>query len=158
MRDETVLATVEASAGRRLFAYATVVSLGVVLILLAFVGAPTIGGQIFLIALGVAILLVAEKLRRATTLGLVLDAHALRDTSGAVLTTIDNISSVDRGAFAFKPSNGFILRLNDPLARSWAPGIWWRMGRRIGVGGVTSSGPCKFMAERITMLLAERDR
>jgi hypothetical protein len=63
---------------------------------------------------------------------------------------------VERGAFAFKPSNGFLVRLDKPLGRGWAPGLWWRLGRLLGVGGVTSASQSKAMAEILSLELARR--
>lgn len=158
MQDDGVIATLQASGARRIFAYAAIFALGGLLILLAFVQPPALGWQIFLLLLGVGALVLAELLRRATAMGLVLTGTELRDTSGQVLTTLDNVSSVDRGAFAFKPSNGFVLRLHRGQARAWAPGLWWRFSNRIGVGGVTPSGPAKFMAEQIALRIAGAER
>ncbi len=151
MSDDTVITTLQASAPRRLFAYGAVFALGALLVLLAFFQPPAFGWQLFLIALGAATLVLAERLRRSSRLGLILTETDLRDTSGVVLTTLDNVKGVDRGALAFKPSNGFVLRLKTPQERSWVPGLWWRYSKRIGVGGVTPSGASKFMAEQIAM-------
>ncbi|MEL6959057.1 MAG: hypothetical protein AAGL89_08930 [Pseudomonadota bacterium] len=148
---DTPIATLHATAIRRAFAYGAVFGLGALVILVAFWQPPAIGWQIFLIAFGAATLVVAERMRRATRVPLILSEGALSDGSGLELTTLDNIASVDRGAFAFKPSNGFILRLHRPVASGWAPGMWWRYGRRIGVGGVTAQGAGKFMAEQIAL-------
>ena len=150
-KEDDIIATLQASGLRRLFAYGAVFFLGAMLILLAFVQPPAFGWQVFLILLGAGALVVAERLRRATMLGLVLTERELRDTSGQVLTELTNIRSVDRGAFAFKPSNGFVLRLHQAQPRVWAPGLWWRFSTRIGVGGVTASGPAKYMAEQIAL-------
>jgi hypothetical protein len=149
------IAELTASPIRRLFAYGVVFTLGALLILLAFAQPPSFGWQAFLVVLGGAALVMAERLRRATQLGLILTEVDLRDTSGQILTRLDNISSVDRGAFAFKPSHGFILRLHSAGTRVWAPGLWWRYSTRIGVGGVTPSGPAKFMAEQIALRLPQ---
>jgi hypothetical protein len=153
--DDDVIATLQASILRRIFAYGAVFILGAMLILLAFVQPPAFGWQVFLVLLGAGALVVAERLRRATLLGLVLTERGLCDTAGQVLTTIDNIKSVDRGAFAFKPSNGFVLRLRNNESSVWAPGLWWRFSKRIGVGGVTAAGPAKYMAEQIALRIAD---
>ena len=158
MQDDDVIIMLQASQLRRVFAYGAVFGLGALVILLAFLSPPTLGFQIFLIALGAATLVLAERLRRATLLGIVLTETDLRDTGGQILTTMDNIRSVDRGAFAFKPSNGFVLRLHESGPRVWAPGLWWRFSTRIGVGGVTASGPAKYMAEQIALRIAARRR
>ena len=68
-----------------------------------------------------------------------------------------NIASVDRGAFAFKPSNGFTVRLKSPAPRAWLPGLWWRLGRRVGVGGATPGKAARDMADVITILLKDPD-
>ncbi len=153
---DDVIATLQASGLRRIFAYGAVLILGGMLILLAFVQPPAFGWQLFLVMLGAGALVVAERLRRATLLGLVLTEDDLRDTGGQVLTTLENIRSVDRGAFAFKPSNGFVLRLHRSEPRSWAPGVWWRFSTRVGVGGVTAAGPAKYMAEQIALRVNAR--
>ncbi|MCF2905444.1 hypothetical protein L0666_10625 [Octadecabacter sp. CECT 8868] len=151
MSEQAPIATLSASAGRRIFAYAAVFGLGALLILLAFKQPPSFGWQLFLVLLGAGALVVAERLRRATLVGLVLTETDLRDTTGHVLTRLDNIAAIDRGAFAFKPSHGFVLRLRESGERAWAPGLWWRYSKRIGVGGVTPSGSARFMAEQIAL-------
>ncbi|WP_375281985.1 hypothetical protein [Pseudooctadecabacter sp.] len=153
--DEEVIATLQATPVRRIFAYAAVFVLGAMLILLAFIQPPAFGWQVFLIALGAGALFVAERLRRATMLGLVLTEAALRDTGGRTLVELSDIRAIDRGALAFKPSNGFVLHLHSAAMRTWAPGLWWRFGKRVGVGGVTPSGPAKFMAEQIAMRIKD---
>lgn len=156
MQDDDVIATLQASGLRRLFAYGAIFVLGAMLILLAFAQPPTFLWQLFLIVLGGAVLILAERLRRATLLGIVMTETELRDTGGQLLTTLDNIRSVDRGVFAFKPSNGFVLRLHTAEPRIWAPGLWWRFSTRIGVGGVTPSGPARYMAEQIALRITAR--
>ena len=151
MANDEVIATLQATAIRRIFAYGAIFALGAMLILLAFMQPPALGWQLFLVVLGGGALIVAERLRRATLLGLELTAHELRDTGGQVLARLDDIRSIDRGAFAFKPSHGFVLRLREKQPRVWAPGLWWRYSTRVGVGGVTPSGPAKYMAEQIAL-------
>jgi hypothetical protein len=75
-----------------------------------------------------------------------------------MIVPIDQIRSVERGVFAFKPSNGFTIRLKSKAPAAWQPGLWWRAGRSVGVGGVTSSTPAKFMAEQIHDLITSRSQ
>ena len=70
---------------------------------------------------------------------------------------IEEVEALERGLFAFKPSNGFLIRTRAPKPRGWQPGLWWRVGRRIGIGGVTSAGQAKAMSEIMAALLLERD-
>ena len=83
--------------------------------------------------------------------------HELRDSAGGVLARMDEVTGLERGMFAFKPSNGFLLRLDTKKPRAWRPGLWWSLGSRIGVGGMTPAHQAKFMAEIIATLLAARD-
>lgn len=143
-----------ASPMRRIFALMVLISLVVLL------GAMGLGdtmppvAQMFLLGLGALIAWLAEKMRRATLQGLHLTPDGLFDDQGALIAGFDQIARVDRGVFAFKPSNGFLLTLHDRAPGRWMPGLWWRRGRRIGVGGVTPSAPAKAMAEAIALRIA----
>jgi len=151
-----IYASVHASPARRLFAYAVLLLLGGVVLYTALAHPPTGGWLVFLLFFGIGALWLAERLRRATLLRIDLTATDIRDSAGTVLATMDEIKSVERGVFAFKPSNGFTLVVETRKPLGWAPGLWWRMGRRVGVGGVTSAGQAKFMAEQIAFRLNQR--
>lgn len=112
------------------------------------------GWVAMLLVFSAAVFWVAWSLWRATAFRLVLTEEALIEealdgTPGRVLCQLDDIAGVERGTFAFKPSNGFVVRLKTPAPRAWAPGLWWRFGKRVGVGGVTPSGQGKAMADVI---------
>lgn len=147
-----------ASSVRRLFACGVLYGLGGLLIYVALIRPPAVAGLVFLLAFGVIALIVAERLRRATMIEIEMTETEIRDSKGRVLAALDDVVTVERGAFALKPSNGFTLVLNGRKSRAWVPGMWWRMGKRVGVGGTTSAGPAKFMAEKIATRIAQRDR
>ena len=155
--DQEVLATVQASLPRRFMAISMLCVLAGLVIYIAVATPPALGWQIFLIAVGISALMVANAVRISTASVLELTRDELRDTAGIVLVRLDDVTSIDRGAFAFKPSNGFLLRLRTPHSRGWRPGLWWRGGRRIGVGGMTPGGQTKFMADIIAVMLVERE-
>ena len=71
----------------------------------AVVSPPAPGWQVFLFVVGGGAIWMAERMRRATSRALELTRTELRDAGGAVLAPVDQIVSVDRGMFAFKPSN-----------------------------------------------------
>lgn len=153
-----VYATVHASQGRRWFGYGVLFSLGALVIYTTLAHPPSIPWMIFMLVFGVSMLWLAERLRRATTMQITLTADTLRDSSGTVLAHLEDVESVQRGAFALKPSNGFTLVMKQKSPRAWAPGLWWRMGRRVGVGGVTAAGQSRFMAEQIALRLKSDGR
>ena len=156
---ETILLTLSPSPIRRRMAVAVLGGTGGLLIWLALTApqsAPL--WQVLLIAFGAGALWAAYKLWQATMEHLVLTSHELRSSDGTVLCDLDAVVGIDRGAFAFTPSNGFVLKLAHPSGpRGWAPGLWWRTGSRIGIGGVTPAAQGKMMAELIAHTVAERD-
>lgn len=156
MEDE-VLASVRASPGRRWIGVGMLGLMGFMLIYIAFTQPPAFEWQAFLLLIGGLAIWMADKMRRATDRVLELTETELRDSSGEVLALIADIEGVDRGFFAFKPSHGFLLKTRKPGGRIWLPGLWWRLGRRIGVGGVTPGRQTRFMSEMLAAMLAQRD-
>ncbi|WP_439156057.1 hypothetical protein [Yoonia sp.] len=152
-----VYARVEASPARRFFAVGVLFALGTLVLYSALVQPPAAIWLLFMILLGGLALWLAEKLRRATLGTIELTDDEVRDTNGRVLARMDEIRGIERGTLAFKPSNGFTLVMNTKRPRAWAPGLWWRIGKRVGVGGVTSAAQAKFMAEQIAFRLSQRD-
>ena len=155
MQDE-VLAVVRASALRRWFGIVVMAALGGLLIYLAMSRPPALQWQVFLIGMGVFALWLADATRRATENQIELTQDGLRSSSGEVIALIDEIERVERGMFAMKPSNGFLLRLKKRRQRSWQPGLWWALGRRVGIGGVTPGSQSKVMAQMLEALMVER--
>lgn len=149
--------TLTASPPRRCFAAGVLVLAGVVA---AWSGlsAPSGAGlwRLPLVGIGVGAAWLAVGLWQASGRAIELTEAGLRDSDGRWLARIDQIASVDRSTFAFKPSNGFVVQLTEPLEAAWAPGLWWRLGRRVGVGGVTSPGMGRLMADILAAYLAER--
>jgi hypothetical protein len=156
MEDE-VLATVQASAPRRMFGLLTMLLLGAMLIYLGLTIGADATGTAFLLLLGAACLWATVRLQRATASAIELRRDGLYDREGTLIAAIDQIERMDRGTFAFKPSNGFILKLSTPQGRAWRPGLWWRIGRRVGVGGVTAAPQTKAMSEIIAAMIHKRE-
>lgn len=153
-----VIARVRASAFRRFFGCGTLLALGALLVLLGFTRADIgLGYRLLLVLGGAGVLAAATIMWYSTLIAVELTVEGLRDTRGRVLAPLNDIVGVDRGIFAFKPSNGFMVRRKTGGLKGWCPGIWWATSRIIGVGGVTPPGESKFMADSLTMLIAARD-
>jgi hypothetical protein len=148
--DDDILISIQPSVGRRYLGVGSLAALAVVLLPLVF-EAQGIWSLMFL-AMSIAVAFAARGLWRATGDSIVLTRTELRTASGRVLTPVSNVRAVERGAFAFKPSNGFLVKLKTPHGRGWAPGLWWQRGRLIGVGGVIPGGQARAMAEFLTAL------
>ena len=154
---DDILAVVRASTPRRGLGIGVLGALGVVLIYMAFAAPPAgLGMQVMLIGFGIGSLWMAERMRRATFHALELTAQELRCSDGTVLASTDQIVAIDRGTFAFKPSHGFTLKLSEKFPVTWQPGMYWRFGKRLGVGGVTPGAQTKMMADVISAMIAER--
>ena len=151
---EEVQATVSASEWRRWLAILLLVGLGFLMVYFGFSRATGLFLQICFMGFGIALVLLAERMRRATEVGIELTESELRETGGRRLCRFEDIAKVDRGAFAFKPSNGLVLHLKEPAQAVWAPGLWWRFGRRVGIGGVTSAAEAKALADILNLRLS----
>lgn len=153
------LIEIRPAPARRAAAVGMSAVLGLLLLWVAAAAPPRdLGWLAFLLGAGAASLWLAWWQWRATAQGLVLSRAGLAETGGRLLAALDEIEAVERGVLAFKPSGGFLVRLRRPAARHWAPGLWWRMGRRLGVGGVTGRAETRAMAELLAVMLAERAR
>jgi hypothetical protein len=152
-----IIATLAPSPIRRWAAVGFTAALGTTCLALALFRPP---GDLMwigvLAALGAGSLWLSRRLSLATRTRIELTAEGLRDGTGQVVAPIERIVAVERGAFALKPSNGFAVRLSGPASAAWQPGLWWRVGRRVGVGGVTPSAAGRLMADALATLLQGR--
>ena len=155
--DGEVLATMAASPARRILGAGMLGSLGVLTLYMAMTAPPSPGWLVFLLVVGAASLWCGLRLWQATAHTIELTTTELRCTDGTLIARVEDLDNIDRGFFAFKPSNGFVLRSKRPAARAWYPGLWWRMGRRIGVGGVTPGQQGKTMSEILAAMMAGLD-
>lgn len=155
MTDE-VLVTVEASGLRRVMGVTMLAVVGVALLSVAVSNPPSLAWLVFLLVVGLGALWLAVRMWQGTQYKIELTEEVLRCTDGTVIAQVADIEAIDRGFFAFKPSNGFLIRTATPGARVWLPGLWWRAGRRIGIGGVTPGSQSKTMSEILSAMIAKR--
>lgn len=146
-----VLIAIAPSPARRWLGVSCLGGVGLLLLLLT---AEVAGGwKVAFAAFALLLFWTANRMRAATADRIELTREVLRTGRGTVLTRIENVRAVERGAFALKPSNGFLVRLGAPEKRGWAPGLWWRHGRLLGIGGVISGAQTRAMAEILTALV-----
>lgn len=84
----------------------------------------------------------------------IFDGERIVDDSGTELCRLDEIVEVERGFALFKPSSGFAIKLKEEKPRGWSPGLWWRSGRRIGIGGATPGRAARNMADALVTVSA----
>ncbi len=157
--NDDVLAELAPTPVRRLASLAVLLLLGAMVVYLGL-AMPSISlfWRLVLLAIGAGVLVIAQRLYQATGHAIILTRDALRDSGGRQLCKLDDIVAVERGAFAFKPSHGFLIRTKTRGGRAWAPGLWWRFGTRIGVGGATPAGQAKFMAEMLAAAIHDKQQ
>lgn len=127
---------------------------GAVLVWSGLDGGASVAGDLVLTGTGAALIWAGAALWRMPTVGLEFTQEGVRDTSGRWLARWEDVARIEKGPFALKPPNGFALLLRHPAPQAWAPGLWWRVGRRVGVGGLTPMRRTKAIAERIALRLA----
>ncbi len=151
---EDIIITLGPTLARFWFAIITIGSCGGLLLFAAARGnAGSLFAMIVLIVVSGFAFLAAHSIYKTRDKSISLTQEGLFDETGHRLCSIQKIASVDRSFSAFKPSNGFVLRLKEPMDRAWVPGLWWRYGKSLGVGGITSPSHAKAMANAIELLL-----
>lgn len=158
---EDVIARLMPSQARRMFLSLVTGGMGGLLVV-ALVNAPPEGVLAGAALLGAAasFLFVAWRIWIGSNAFIELTDTALDEVEAGGarrrICLLDEIERVERGVVAMRPSNGFALRLHAPAPSAWGPGLWWRVGRRVGVGGMTSRADCKAMAEVLEFTLLGR--
>lgn len=154
--EDGVYARIGIAPARFYFALAVQVMLGLLLLYMAYISPAGLIGKLLIMGLGIGMLVQANRLRLSSDCEILLTDAGLVTQDGVMLAPLDQIKEVSRGSFAFKPSNGFAVTLTESLGFLWVPGLWWRFGKRVGIGGVTGAGAAKFMAEQISYKIAMR--
>lgn len=160
MSDEAnteVITGIVPSAPRRMFGTAVMYGLGLLLLYVAATNPPSFMYAILLVGFGVACLYGGYRMWQVTGRIIELTEEELRLSDGTLICRIADIHKIDRSFFAFKPSNGFLVTTKVSYPFKWAPGLWWRVGKRIGIGGVTPGSQSKILADTLAALVAQRD-
>lgn len=155
---DELLASINPQPARRGAAVGMITILGMIVMIVAGFRPPEhFGYMLFLVFFGAGCFWLAWTMWHATGKIIELTRSELREVNGRVLCTVENVLRVDRGAFAFKPAGGFLVKLKEPAGEKvYAPGIWWRWGRTLAVGGVTSRQDGKNVADMMIVMMVER--
>lgn len=157
-REPKVLIRLHPSPFKRAFSVLCTGVFGLFLIYLA-ASLPPVSAtwRLMLAAIGLGAAWFGWRIWLATSRAVVLREDGLFDSEGTPLAPVELLTRTDRGVFAFKPANGFVLTLREPMPSGWAPGLWWRIGRRVGIGGTLPGGGARAMSDAVSALLQDRD-
>jgi hypothetical protein len=154
---DTPLATLRPSAPRLWFAVICLAAFAGTLLWIAVAQPPdSLGWRGFLLLSAILVGWSGLRLLHLRDRALVLTEDALVDTKGGVVCRIADIERLNTSTFALKPARGFAIDLVQSGERAWIPGLWWRIGRNVGVGGMTAALDTRMMAERLEALVAAR--
>lgn len=153
-----ILARLQIAPVRRWVGVIILALIGVGLIYSGLVYPPAaLLGRLAIFLLGFLMILQAYWNLQVRSGALVLKEDGLWVENGPQLAALDNIETVQVSAFSIKPSNGFAVVLRSPARLKWVPGLYWCVGRRIGVGGATHPSQAKAMAELLSTLIMDRE-
>lgn len=153
---DSVIARLKASPVRRGFGLFVMMLLGFLLLYLTVTIEAGFVQKLFLVGVAAAVLWMARTMQRGTRGHIELLDTGLYFEDGRILAAMEDILRVERGVFAFKPSNGFVVTLQNKTERAWIPGLYWKFGTRVGIGGVTAPSEAKFMSDSLAVLLKAR--
>ena len=105
---------------------------------------------------GIGLVFLAARVTAQGRSAVVLTRDGLFEITGRPICTVQDIANVDRGFTAIRPSTGFSVQLKTRHSAAWSPGLWWRFGKMVGVGGITPPTAGRFMADALATALKER--
>lgn len=147
---------IQASVSRRLFSVLLLSLSAAVMIYFAFTDpAQSVVLRLVLLSLAGVFLWQVQANLRFPNAALILKRDGLYDDQGEIICSLSNIALIDRGWFSIKPSNGFLLRLHEKTSVKWLPGVYWRIGKRMGVGGAISPAQTKEFSDKLLLLQQE---
>ncbi len=84
---------------------------------------------------------------------LLLYEDRVASSSGELLFEVSNVKSIDNSLLSFKPSNGALIYLKSPMPMKVHYGLWWRVGKKVGIGGCTNRAEVNVMVDIIRQKL-----
>ena len=157
-QSDHVLVRVSASAFRRWSALGLLIVFAIIMVQIAVeLPSDRLAAKAGLTAMGALLIFQAVRVWSNSRFSLELTPEGLRWTkTGEYLARIEEIEDVNTSIIALRPATGFLVILRSASAPRSAPGMWWRVGKRIGVGGVTPKYEAKAMAEMLREMTRAR--
>ena len=94
-------------------------------------------------------------LKRYSKIGFLINQSGLFNIDGSVICEIDDIERIDVSPYTFKSANGFIVILKTKSSFKSIPGLYWRLGKRLSIGGLVSKNESKFLSQTLLSFFEE---
>ena len=95
-------------------------------------------------------------LARYSNVGFLINEIGLFNLDKSLICKIEDIEKVDVSPYTFKAANGFIVLLKTKNSFKAIPGLYWRLGKRISIGGLISKSESKFLSGTLLEILNKK--
>ena len=151
--DRRIIASLHVTPARRLTGLTVLASLTVLCVIIAVRESGFRALLIGALAPGAAALTIS--IWRASGHQILLTPDGLFDSNGTIIAELADIARINDHILAVRPSNGLSLALTARKGAHWAPGLWWRWRRTVGIGGLTSAKQGRDLARLLHDQLAQ---
>ncbi len=95
-------------------------------------------------------------LNHYSKIGFLINKVGLFDLNENIICKIDDIKRIDASPYTFKSANGFLILLDTKSSFKSIPGLYWRYGHRISIGGLVSKHESKYLAGILSDLVTNK--
>ena len=85
--------------------------------------------------------------------GFLLNQEGIFNLDNSIVCRIEDIETIDTSPYTFRSANGFIVFLRERSTFKIVPGLYWRLGNRISIGGLVSKAESKFLSTTMLNLM-----
>ena len=97
-------------------------------------------------------------LKRFSKVGFLINQSGLFNLDGSIICEIGDIEKIDVSPYTFKSANGFIVILKTKTSFKSIPGLYWRLGKRLSIGGLVSKTESKFLSQALLRFYEEKEK
>lgn len=154
---DNIILKLKPSRGRRIVGAVLLMLCGFfILFYTVFAAQDALFFRVAALLIGALFLWQAQWNLRVSNTTITLTKEGLYAANGDLICRVSNMVEIDDGWFSFKPSNGFLVRLYEAEDPKWARGLYWRIGKRLGVGGAIEPAEVKALSAQLSLLIRER--
>ena len=95
-------------------------------------------------------------LKKYSKVGFLINEQGLFNLDKSPICKMHEIDRVDASPYTFKSANGFIIILKTKNSFESVPGLYWKVGKRISIGGLVSKNESKFLSGLLLQFLEEQ--